>query len=1221
VDGNDSGDSVDIHIHFERAGDQASKAAVGAGRSGVTMGVATSGKTQQSDGHSVNLRLQKSHPQFGALYERAFDAMTPSQLIALTHHKELIYDGGTGMGVLSIAMDKNWAREHANAGVLKARGAQATLGTQHEGNHESHVVIDYETAQLHRASTQASGETSVTGTFEPGEKGEKFGLESAKASLGFARNAWAYDGKTASFSGAGGTLIEALGRIRIAMGETAIRGLVARAHNVSDWEDACLFNRGGEMWGHWRALGKNLKATLADPSARQIDLSLSPLGAERTSARFSAAVLGAADGPATVIHDQPYIPLAALREWQTFLAADLLSGFIAEASSREGAEVTTNLFLIARGVHYESGANFGETAAGYAEVGVELEGHVVHADGTPMSDLDWFTKVEDRSIHLVSDLVTARDSAVLEQQTERSRQLDTGGVIEHTPDQQLVQRAGAQLSELEAVLAQIDGMNPVQFENPNAMASMARFATQRHAELADALSNYHDAYGWHVSRSGYAVSLDGTEYNGETQSGAQNNGDARDADTRAAERLALSMATVLGVAEHLLDGMEAIKDSASTKGRVQKHHSEVAEAMVRWHTMNRQFKSLYRKYSDSSPLIARSIGAGVWDDAVTHERRNAVVKRSMANDGVSDQLARWEMPQGPAGTKDDVATPQAPPEAPKVRPELFETNHPYPRPLVGMSANKVRPAHETLSPEDLRTIGPSRKDWGFTADAGAQIIYMAAAIVCALDDGSVRAGHVWTIEGHADLRDTDVHNFFLGHRRALAVRALLIHAGVPPAVLTVRSYGERAPIAQGPIQRDEEADGVLQANRRVESDQGQPATTALFAPGAHHSRYGSATETEAPDRAANREQQRSKRTRGEYDLERDVAWEQERFASLVLDLYNDPVRINLLTVVAGLTSEAEALNLFRLDHKLTTLRARCKDEGIAFQLPVNRLALADAKSKSIALQPGMMTRQGPHSAVVRAAVWKVGGLQMSLFEAGPYKKILQGAIEHRLQAIGGPTLLVDGQAMSPHGWTVESDLSVRLTIIAANDGGETMLDRLGSQHVATVQANPGLGAIPFGRASTHGEDAYIRDLRSTWLTWNITQSAVVLDSPMPIPARADPSVYAPVWEAHTNQALTQLEVPVVLGATSHLIAVGTETTGVRTGEDGEGLWSSIDVEPLFDQWMNLQGRDQSVENTNIPARVFYEQRKKAFVDAMTQTLSVAPDVSKTTPKLWNGEAL
>ena len=69
---------------------------------------------------------------------------------------------------------------------------------------------------------------------------------------------------------------------------------------------------------------------------------------------------------------------------------------------------------------------------------------------------------------------------------------------------------------------------------------------------------------------------------------------------------------------------------------------------------------------------------------------------------------------------------------------------------------------------------------------------------------------VTQLEGHTDERGSREYNVALGERRALAVRAAMIAAGIDSARVQTRSYGEERPVAFG---HDESA---WRLNRRAE---------------------------------------------------------------------------------------------------------------------------------------------------------------------------------------------------------------------------------------------------------------------------------------------------------------------------------------------------------------------------------------------------------------------
>ena len=70
--------------------------------------------------------------------------------------------------------------------------------------------------------------------------------------------------------------------------------------------------------------------------------------------------------------------------------------------------------------------------------------------------------------------------------------------------------------------------------------------------------------------------------------------------------------------------------------------------------------------------------------------------------------------------------------------------------------------------------------------------------------------HGVIIEGHCDERGSNEYNLALGERRALAVRAAMVAAGIDGARAQTRSYGEERPVAFG------HDDSAWRLNRRAE---------------------------------------------------------------------------------------------------------------------------------------------------------------------------------------------------------------------------------------------------------------------------------------------------------------------------------------------------------------------------------------------------------------------
>jgi outer membrane protein OmpA-like peptidoglycan-associated protein len=66
------------------------------------------------------------------------------------------------------------------------------------------------------------------------------------------------------------------------------------------------------------------------------------------------------------------------------------------------------------------------------------------------------------------------------------------------------------------------------------------------------------------------------------------------------------------------------------------------------------------------------------------------------------------------------------------------------------------------------------------------------------------------LQGHTDPRASDAYNLDLGKRRAISTRNYLIHKGIDPARMTLRSFGEQQPISAGDSRLD------FARDRRVE---------------------------------------------------------------------------------------------------------------------------------------------------------------------------------------------------------------------------------------------------------------------------------------------------------------------------------------------------------------------------------------------------------------------
>lgn len=82
-----------------------------------------------------------------------------------------------------------------------------------------------------------------------------------------------------------------------------------------------------------------------------------------------------------------------------------------------------------------------------------------------------------------------------------------------------------------------------------------------------------------------------------------------------------------------------------------------------------------------------------------------------------------------------------------------------------------------------------------------------------------------SIEGHGDVRQTREHALALGERRAAAVHSFLLAQGVPPAQLSVISWGKERPAVDGAHEA-----AWLQNSRVVVKLESAPSNTPFGAP-------------------------------------------------------------------------------------------------------------------------------------------------------------------------------------------------------------------------------------------------------------------------------------------------------------------------------------------------------------------------------------------------------
>jgi peptidoglycan-associated lipoprotein len=92
------------------------------------------------------------------------------------------------------------------------------------------------------------------------------------------------------------------------------------------------------------------------------------------------------------------------------------------------------------------------------------------------------------------------------------------------------------------------------------------------------------------------------------------------------------------------------------------------------------------------------------------------------------------------------------------------------------------------------------------ADIRSDAVPILKAAATGLSDGAQGV----VIEGHTDARGSEEYNLALGERRASAVRRYLSNLGVPMGQMTIVSYGEIRPAANG------NNESAWELNRRAE---------------------------------------------------------------------------------------------------------------------------------------------------------------------------------------------------------------------------------------------------------------------------------------------------------------------------------------------------------------------------------------------------------------------
>jgi peptidoglycan-associated lipoprotein len=119
-----------------------------------------------------------------------------------------------------------------------------------------------------------------------------------------------------------------------------------------------------------------------------------------------------------------------------------------------------------------------------------------------------------------------------------------------------------------------------------------------------------------------------------------------------------------------------------------------------------------------------------------------------------------------------------------------------------MIVQRVIPGTRDQAPPPLAGIDALRAE--FLARSGSDLVYFSgdSAVLSPQSKATLGAQAMWLrqhpeivvrVEGHAELGDTRDHALALGARRAQEVRDYLILMGVPPAQLTVTSWGKERP--------------------------------------------------------------------------------------------------------------------------------------------------------------------------------------------------------------------------------------------------------------------------------------------------------------------------------------------------------------------------------------------------------------------------------------------
>lgn len=181
-------------------------------------------------------------------------------------------------------------------------------------------------------------------------------------------------------------------------------------------------------------------------------------------------------------------------------------------------------------------------------------------------------------------------------------------------------------------------------------------------------------------------------------------------------------------------------------------------------------------------------------------------------------------PGGPGGQADEAREATGP------------AAHPVPTAAAGAATGPVRPGMPTVPAGDGRQVprvtggepGPPGSIPATTLVAGrpAHVTVLPSTLLFAFDDAAlrpeaaqelaavvevvrrVRAREI-LVAGYTSSEGDDPYNQALSTRRAEAIKAALVRAGVDPGTITAQGYGEQAPVASNDTSEGREA------NRRV----------------------------------------------------------------------------------------------------------------------------------------------------------------------------------------------------------------------------------------------------------------------------------------------------------------------------------------------------------------------------------------------------------------------